>query len=53
MEEKKVEEKNKVSVEEYCTDELYATWYICRECGCENILTTFIFCPKCGMEIDW
>lgn len=48
-----MEDKNKVTIEEIYTEEVYATWYKCNECGCVDILDTFNFCPNCGKELDW
>ena len=32
-------------------DEVYTTWYECMNCGCEDIMTGFNYCPQCGRKI--
>lgn len=45
--------KEETIVTEIGSDEIYATFYECVNCGCDLIMSSFIFCPKCGREIDW
>ena len=32
-------------------DEIYGDWYECEECGEEQIMYGFKFCPSCGGKI--
>jgi predicted Zn-ribbon and HTH transcriptional regulator len=43
----------KTKVESIGGDELYTEWYKCKSCGCDNIIESFKYCPKCGKEIEW
>lgn len=34
-------------------DELYTTWYVCPKCKGALIISSFSFCPLCGVRLEW
>jgi hypothetical protein len=34
-------------------DELYTEWFNCPKCTCDKILSSYKYCPNCGIKIKF
>jgi uncharacterized OB-fold protein len=34
-------------------DEMYCKWYVCPDCGQNNIFPDAKYCPDCGVKLEW
>lgn len=53
IEEVKRRERGETTVKDMGRGELFARWFKCLSCDSDEIIEDTVFCPHCGLKINW